>query len=1413
MPAKNTPPKRTSIGLGAVLLAVFLFLTLTLAPAPADTLALTNVQPSLLTMAAEQPDTAVAVIVRKTTDSTRIEEQVAELGGVVTKQLSLIGGFAARLPAKAIPALAQMPGVYQVALDAPMIQVSDSEDTVIIREDFDAAINSSWPGAWREIGEFDGLDAGDVGVTNFLNGAHQGVRIQNDGKGIQSAIDLSSASSAALSIAYRRKNFTDADTIFVQISTDGGAKWRTLERLTGPATDTDISQSQYDISRYLASSTAIRFLSVKGFTDRARFYLDSVQITYTPQPQPALINPRAAALTLSPGLGSPSTHEANGNSQCGGLLQEAESAALYGNFTVGTDSAASGNQFIYAPQGIGNLMNGPENDNRADFCFHIPAPGAYLIRGWVYAPDVASDSFYVQANGEPAGSFTWYTYTDNYYRDEYTGETSGEPLTVYLPAGDQIVTIYQREDGTRLDKLELVFEDNTYSETVADRFDNDTYYNNDGSDYWLDDWMETGENSEPGMGEITVEADYCPWDGEQCLEFDGDAGTDAAIERGVDLSDAVSATLTFDYRLDSNDATYILEASPNDGRNWVTLRSYSTEERVWDETVDLSAFMTGEARIRFRLVNGDWGVHFRIDDLQITYTTAAGDTHYVRDQFDTVSYSNNRGDVNWRTDWMEAQDNTNPHYDNITVEVENCPDPSSQCIEFDGDGGVGNAIQRGVDLGQALTATLTFDYRVDHDGVTYALDVSPDGGRNWTTLKTYATEALVFGETVDLTPYTGENTQIRFRLAEGFSYHHLYIDNVQIAYTTAALPSTPFQEQDGQVVIEAEHYHQQIVGATGDLWQKTTAFSNFSGDTALQALPNDGTNTGLNTTGPELQYQVAFADPGVYYVHLRGLKPNGSNKDDSVHVGLNGNVVTARGYGFTGFKDYFRWSNYNDGEDVTISIPEPGIYTINVWMREDGVVLDKLWITTDSYPYGSRTEMGPDESQRCMDCIDTANLASPFIQAIGADKLWADDIQGQSITVAVVDSGIANHDDLDFAGIGKSRIIKQHHYTSGTPIVPDDYYGHGTHVAGIIGGNGTDSDGGYMGVAPKVNFIDVKVMDDYGYGSMSDVVEGLEWINDNREKYNIRVVNLSLNSAEADSYNDSPLTAALEILWLNNVVVVVSAGNNGADNNGVLYPPANDPYVITVGSTDTQGTAVINDDAVSVFSAYGTTEEGVTKPDLVAPGRDIIAALASDDANLVIDHPSHAVDGTTYFRMSGTSMSSAVVAGAAALLLSDEPYLTPDQVKQRLMSTARTDWPGYDAQRSGAGYLDVYAAVQNESMEAAVPDTPPHMLLAKMALIAYWASENGGDDIDWENVDWSSVNWGSVNWGSVNWGSVNWGSVNWGSVNWGSVNWGSVNWGSVNWGSVNWGSVNWGSVNWGSVNWGSVNWGSVSWDD
>jgi len=435
-----------------------------------------------------------------------------------------------------------------------------------------------------------------------------------------------------------------------------------------------------------------------------------------------------------------------------------------------------------------------------------------------------------------------------------------------------------------------------------------------------------------------------------------------------------------------------------------------------------------------------------------------------------------------------------------------------------------------------------------------------------------------------------------------------------------------------------------------------------------------------------------------------------------------------------------------------------------------------------------------------------AGEVNTYRQSVRADQL---SLQGQGIGVAIIDSGINYSADL-YTVMGQNRVIASVSFQDGYNQSTFDGYSHGTHMAGIVGGDGEQSGGKYMGMAPMVNLINVKVCDDLQNGlcTSQSIVNGLQWVLEHKDQYNIRVVNISLNSSIPESYNESPINAAVEVLWFNGVVVVVSAGNQGETN---LFAPANDPFAIVVGAVDEKNTADLSDDQIPGFSAYGLTLDGFAKPDIVAPGKNIISLVGNLGMGLPLEHPENIVDNA-YFKMSGTSVAAPIVSGAAALLLQDEPNLTPDQVKYRLMATANRNWPGFSAEKAGAGYLDVAGAINGNTTESANQGVIPHQLLAKMALIAVWASQNGGDSIDWASVNWSSVNWSSVNWSSVNWSSVNWSSVNWSSVNWSSVNWSSVNWSSVNWSSVNWSSVNWSSVNWSSVNWSSVNWNSDAWE-
>jgi serine protease AprX len=446
-----------------------------------------------------------------------------------------------------------------------------------------------------------------------------------------------------------------------------------------------------------------------------------------------------------------------------------------------------------------------------------------------------------------------------------------------------------------------------------------------------------------------------------------------------------------------------------------------------------------------------------------------------------------------------------------------------------------------------------------------------------------------------------------------------------------------------------------------------------------------------------------------------------------------------------------------------------------------------------------------------------------YLDTIGAPIVWAQGYEADDVTVAVIDSGTrTNPKGLKEKTGSRNRFVAKVSVRADTDEWRDKF-GHGTYVAGLIGSNGRQSNGQYMGVAPEVDFAGIRVNDDYGMAVESDVVAGLQWVFENKEAYDIRVVNLSLTGNVAQPYHQSPLDLALEILWFNNITVVVASGNNGDDDPGVIYPPANDPFAIVIGATDDMATADPVDDTLAAFSAFGSTSEGFFKPDLSAPGVNLVSSMHSQ-SNFRWDYNAHVIQtagsgggyANTHFKASGTSAAAAIVSGAVALLLDAVPDLTPNQVKYLLMETA-TPLPGVEG--AGAGLLNVanlVSTAQSYSDPADVPsandNTMPHEVLAKMALIAYWASVNGGETIDWSSVNWNAVNWNAVNWNAVNWNAVNWNAVNWNAVNWNAVNWNAVNWNAVNWNAVSWNAVSWNAVNWNAVSWNAVNWNSIDMD-
>jgi serine protease AprX len=383
---------------------------------------------------------------------------------------------------------------------------------------------------------------------------------------------------------------------------------------------------------------------------------------------------------------------------------------------------------------------------------------------------------------------------------------------------------------------------------------------------------------------------------------------------------------------------------------------------------------------------------------------------------------------------------------------------------------------------------------------------------------------------------------------------------------------------------------------------------------------------------------------------------------------------------------------------------------------------------------------------------------------------------GRGVGVAILDSGIYAHPDL--AG----RVVAAIDFTSATPIVSPvalgDPGGHGTHVAGLVAGDGTSSGGAYTGVAPGANLIDVRVIDANGRSSVSLVLAGLNWVLKNRATYNIKVVNLSLGSQEMTSYTLSPLSTAVEVLSFAGVTVVVSAGNSGS-GAGTITTPGDDPFVITVGAVDDAGTPTPDDDSMASWSSCGpTTFDALAKPDLVAPGRHMVS-LRSPGSALDTLYPWREVTApgaatADYFALSGTSMAAPVVAGAVALLLEKDPTLNPRQVKQRLISGVTPLSFGTTMTR-GAGMLNALTSVGSTDRTAwndavRVSDGFASLvfpLIAGQPLVWRDLLFNGGFDsmgIPWGAITWTDITWDTVTWTDITWDSITWESITWESV-------------------------------------------------
>ena len=394
-------------------------------------------------------------------------------------------------------------------------------------------------------------------------------------------------------------------------------------------------------------------------------------------------------------------------------------------------------------------------------------------------------------------------------------------------------------------------------------------------------------------------------------------------------------------------------------------------------------------------------------------------------------------------------------------------------------------------------------------------------------------------------------------------------------------------------------------------------------------------------------------------------------------------------------------------------------------------------------------------------------------QAAGVADNWSSTTPESSYpAIAVIDSGITNVLG-GLSGAAGTRLVKG--VTMVSASTSNAAYGHGSMVASIA----ANQNAGYTGAEPRAKIVSVKVLDGNGVGTKSDIVAACDWILQNKATYNIRVANFSLNAGGESILYDA-LDKAVETLWLNGIVVVVAAGNyavNGVQSD-VGYSPANDPFVITVGASDINGSVPAADDFAAPWSAFGYTQDGFRKPEVAAPGRYMNGAVPST-ATLLTQFPTRIV-APNYMWMSGTSFSAPVVSGIAASIIATNPTWTPDQVKGAIMETVSLP-TGYGSDGAlGVGVVNGSAAL------GASGSANPNAGLNQFVYLNAATGKYAFDASLWYSTAFYDPAWNVASWASASWASASWSSASWSSASWSSASWASASWASASWANASW---------------------------
>jgi Subtilase family len=446
-------------------------------------------------------------------------------------------------------------------------------------------------------------------------------------------------------------------------------------------------------------------------------------------------------------------------------------------------------------------------------------------------------------------------------------------------------------------------------------------------------------------------------------------------------------------------------------------------------------------------------------------------------------------------------------------------------------------------------------------------------------------------------------------------------------------------------------------------------------------------------------------------------------------------------------------------------------------------------------------------------------------EVTGAGEYWNSGLTGKGVDVALLDSGV-----VEVNGLRGGKVVHGpdlSYEAENSSLRNQDTFGHGTHMAGIIAGRDDGApavirkgnEDHFLGMAPGARLVSLKLADASGATDVSQVIAGIDWVvqNRNRNGLNIRVLNLSFGTDGVQSYLLDPLTYAVEVAWRKGIVVVVSAGNEGFGSTK-LNNPAYDPHILAVGGADGAGTYDYKDDTIQSWSSRG---DGTRNPDLVAPGASIVS-LRDPGSTIDTENPAARV-ASRFFKGTGTSQAAAVVSGAAALVVQQRPTITPDQVKRLLILGAQRLWRA-DLVAQGHGMMDLKfvrglpTPGATTSVQRFAYATGTGSLEASRGSLhtqneagALLAGETDAFGAAWDGRRWSGLTWTGTTWAGGTWSGTAFSGGTWNGQVWSGRRWSSGSWTGRRWSGSTWTAGTWAGRRWSGGSWAGRRWSGGGW--